>query len=270
MSSNIASNSKSFFKTKSLNSYLQSKDKLDFICLELVYDSNAIEGIFPEEIHTVHNDDYLEKYQLLDHAKAYEYVIDNYNNTLTSKEILNLHSMLMTNIFRLENNGIMGEAGEYRKNAVHIGPRYGLQLGGIHFKSIPKAISNLERDIVKLGAMIDVRLKNNSDNDIKIKYAIKNNWQDILKIHDDFETIHPFNDGNGRTGRLILNWLSLKYFSKFMIIDSDKKQDYYKHITDNRSLYIEQNKNILFHKDLFIKEPSLISMLERMYGRYNF
>ena len=52
--------------------------------------------------------------------------------------------------------------------------------------------------------------------------------EDVLKIatyfHAWFESIHPFADGNGRTGRMILNWMLIKFdHPPIVIFDEDKK-----------------------------------------------
>ncbi|MGV8086183.1 MAG: Fic family protein [Candidatus Woesearchaeota archaeon] len=231
------------FRTKSLKEYTDSKNNLEFICEELVNDSNIIEGIILG-IETI-DDDSITQYQIFDHAKAYDYVINNYQNDLTTKEILNLHKILMNNIFRLENRGL---AGEYRKNKVYIGPRYGLQKGGIYSKLIPKAMNFLNNEIINLDNELE---KEKKEHILKNKNKIIDS---ILKIHNDFEIIHPFNDGNGRTGRLIINWLSLKYLNEFIIIDSNNKKEYYESINHSRPIYCKSYPEIKFYKDRIVKK----------------
>jgi hypothetical protein len=52
-------------------------------------------------------------------------------------------------------------------------------------------------------------------------------------VHDEYECCHPFVDGNGRTGRLILNALRLKYGLPWLIVhQGDEQQKYYRHIGD--------------------------------------
>ena len=51
---------------------------------------------------------------------------------------------------------------------------------------------------------------------------------DLLNFHVRFERIHPFQDGNGRVGRLILLKECLKHDIVPFIIDDDMKMFYYR------------------------------------------
>ena len=53
-------------------------------------------------------------------------------------------------------------------------------------------------------------------------------FDDLLDFHYRFENIHPFQDGNGRVGRLILFKECLKYNIVPFIIDEDLKMFYYR------------------------------------------
>ena len=82
----------------------------------------------------------------------------------------------------------------------------------------------------------------------------------IARFHADFEEIHPFSDGNGRTGRLIMNLELLKGGYPITIIEKDDRPEYYESLekaqTGDRNIqpllnFIEKsiNKTISFVED---------------------
>ncbi|WP_354665953.1 Fic family protein, partial [Faecalibaculum rodentium] len=51
--------------------------------------------------------------------------------------------------------------------------------------------------------------------------------QDLAALHTRFETIHPFHDGNGRTGQIILFRQSLKHSMIPVTVRDSQKPAYY-------------------------------------------
>lgn len=59
----------------------------------------------------------------------------------------------------------------------------------------------------------------------------KNTLDEIVckELHVEYEKIHPFVDGNGRTGRMFMNWWRIKNKLPILIIhEGDEQMDYYK------------------------------------------
>lgn len=131
---------------------------------------------------------------------------------LTGGVILKLHKILMLHQPLKPN-----ERGYWRKRPVYIGGREGMAYG-----QIPSAMAQW-LDAVK-NTEIFKTARQFTEVEINklpiIEERIKNN-------HVEYERIHPFIDGNGRTGRMLLNWQRLKAGLPLLIIHSENKQDYY-------------------------------------------
>lgn len=58
-------------------------------------------------------------------------------------------------------------------------------------------------------------------------------WAAIQQSHIDYEAIHPFIDGNGRTGRIFMNWQRVKMGFPIFVVREKEKMEYY-HWFDER------------------------------------
>lgn len=68
-------------------------------------------------------------------------------------------------------------------------------------------------------------------------------------MHKVFEYIHPFVDGNGRTGRMLMWWHELKLGKKPTLILNAEKQDYYRWFTERTDLPPTDSKPSRGHSD---------------------
>jgi hypothetical protein len=137
-------------------------------------------------------------YEIDNHFRACTYVIDNLLEPLHTAHLRKLHSLLFYGT-EADRNGTM-RTGEFRANP----HKYGLP---------PEQISK------ELGALIK-------------EYEAKKKVQltDILDFHVRFERIHPFEDGNGRLGRLIMTKECLRHQIVPFVIDDKHRGEYHKGI----------------------------------------
>lgn len=63
--------------------------------------------------------------------------------------------------------------------------------------------------------------------------------EDYLRMHTRFEAIHPFIDGNGRIGRMLLNWHSMKLENKLIVFLAQDKHETYYPIFDNQDRHLQ-------------------------------
>lgn len=129
------------------------------------------------------------------HFKLFDYMLDVADKKLTEKMIKEFHRILKEGSSDSQKEWFA--VGEYKRLANEVG---GLKT------SSPK---NVEKDMQKLLEWY------NSLKEVTIK--------EIIEFHAKFEMIHPFQDGNGRVGRLIAFKECLKHhIIPFIILDKDK------------------------------------------------
>lgn len=180
--------------------------------IDLTYNSNHIEGsrlthdqtryMFETNTIGVENevlnvDDVIET---SNHFRCIDLIIDHAASTLSEYFIKKLHHILKTGTSDSRKDWFA--VGEYKRLPNEVG---GMQT------ALPEEVAN------KMKALL-------SDYNAVPKKTL----DDILDFHVRFERIHPFQDGNGRVGRLIMFKECLKYNIVPFIIEENLKLFYYR------------------------------------------
>lgn len=207
---------------------------------ESVFNSNAIENstVTLKETERIlldleisRNISVREVFETKNLARVMEYVKGKAKTVPLSKEImLLLHQMLIGNI----NDKI---AGRFREKDEFV--RIGTYIG-----AAPGQIENRIDEICR-----EYSSSHNS-------YFIDN----IAKFHLDFESIHPFIDGNGRIGRVIINYQLAEQGFPNIIIRDKEKQIYY----ESFNVYHDSNNTNMMEKII------TISLLEALNKRITY
>lgn len=127
--------------------------------------------------------------------------------SLTIGDILKTHKILMLN-----QNLMPDEKGYFRKCKIYVGGRE-----GVDFISIPE----------RMGVWID-------EMNLDLNECPESFKEEACRVeHICYELIHPFVDGNGRTGRMFMNWHRIRSGLPIVVIHEGKEQmDYYKWFKD--------------------------------------
>jgi Fic family protein len=181
---------------------------------EGVYNSNAIENstlTLKEtekillEMEVSRDVNVREVFEAKNLARVMEYIrIKSQEKEIDKELMLLLHQMLIGSI----DDSISGrfrKLGEYVRVGTHIAPA-------------PEHID----------LMLDMALQEYAK-ELDAYFLEK-----IAKFHLDFETIHPFNDGNGRIGRVLISYQLLRMGLVPIIIRDKEKAEYYKAFSDYR------------------------------------
>ena len=187
--------------------------------IELTYNSNHMEGsrltheqtryIFETNTidapdGSVNVDDILET---VNHFRCIDMMIDQANRPLTETMIKQLHLLLKSGTADSRKNWFA--VGDYKRLANEVGGRE---------TTVPKDVPKMMKELLS---------------DYKKHETVA--FDDLLDFHYRFESIHPFQDGNGRVGRLILFKECLRNRIVPFIIEDDMKMYYYRGLQEWRS-----------------------------------
>ena len=182
------------------------------IQIDLTYNSNHIEGsrltkdqtrlIFETNTIgiTTENTSVDDIMETVNHFRCIDYIIDHAAEKITESHIKQLHLLLKTNTS--DSRKPWFAVGDYKRLANEIGGETTTMPEEVH-----KAVKALLSDY----------------------YSIKQvEFDNILDFHVRFERIHPFQDGNGRIGRLLMFWQCLQSGIVPFIITEDLRLFYYR------------------------------------------
>ena len=187
--------------------------------IELTYNSNHMEGsrlsheqtryIFETNTidapdGSVNVDDILET---VNHFRCIDLMIDQAKRPLTETMIKQLHLLFKTGT--ADSRKSWFAVGDYKKLANEVGGRE---------TTAPKDVGKKMKELIS-----DYK---------KLETAA---FDDLLEFHYRFESIHPFQDGNGRVGRLILFKECLRNKIVPFIIEDDMKMFYYRGLHEWRN-----------------------------------
>jgi Fic family protein/DNA-binding XRE family transcriptional regulator len=225
-----------------LSQITENKEVLDRLILHLTYHTNVIEGstmtlddtkavLFDNRV--LANRTQIEQLEARNHRAALIWLLGELQTSsfeFSENTIKGLHLRLM--------NGIIENAGIYRNHSVRI---MGSHVSVANYLKVPELIEELLSEI-------------------NTKFSEKEVINKLSNTHAVFEKIHPFSDGNGRVGRLLMLAQAIKAGTIPPLVIKERRQAYYKY------LEIAQTDNKLVPLQVFIAE-SIISADEILFTK---
>lgn len=192
---------------------MQRPDVYETFVLALTYHTNSIEGSTftePEVRAVIFDGVTIPDKTVVEHqeAKNHQAALGNMMQWLgqhktpqqiTENWLKKLHAILM--------NGIRADAGNYRRHSIRI---VGAQVPTTNYLRIDERMQEF---------ILTVQTT-----------AGEHIVAQMAKMHASFEQIHPFSDGNGRVGRLLMHTQALLHGLPPVLIQQEKKQAYYTYL----------------------------------------
>jgi Fic family protein/DNA-binding XRE family transcriptional regulator len=218
---------------------LENHELLERITVNLTYHSNATEGstMTENDVQAVildnkvlKNRTAVEQREAINHQTALNFLLDELavqgkDFEITPELIQAAHLRLM--------NGVISDAGTYRN--------HGARIRGAHV-----ALANF----IKVPELTKVWCQ-------QINQETADPIETLAVSHAEFERIHPFSDGNGRTGRLLLFIKALALGLVPPVIKRERRAAYYKY------LEIYQTRELSDPLELFIAQ-SIIEIADEL------
>jgi len=212
---------------------VDNEEILNKLILNLTYHTNTIEGstmtlddtkqvLFNNK--TLTNRTQVEQAEARNHRAALLWILDELQRKdfVINKEIIKgLHLRLM--------NGIMDNAGQYRNHGVRI---MGAHVTIANYLRVPTLMQELLNKLIT-----------HSEDPIA----------ELSTTHAIFEQIHPFSDGNGRVGRLLMLAQALQMEFVPPLVLKERKFAYYKY------LELAQTNDNLIPLQIFIAESIVVA-----------
>lgn len=211
-----------------LRELLHNEELLKLATLYLTYHTNTIEGstmtmddvatVLDNENAVIANRSYREQAEARNHRAAFLFLLEELRKEgrdfrWSAELILETHKRLM--------NSLMDDAGEYRRYGVRV---LGSKVARANYASVPRRMEGLVAEM------------NASTDDVIEKLA---------KTHAIFELIHPFGDGNGRMGRLIMFTQAMQYGIVPPLVLKERKRAYYKYL-ENANMDLDYELLMMF------------------------
>lgn len=223
-----------------------TQDYLDDILVRLAHHSAGIEGntiSLPATVSIILNGTLptsgkatvREFYEIENHKQAFEHVIQHLANedSLSIEIIKEIHADLT--------DRLQYDRGQFKKNENMI-------IGSEFQTASPAETPFLVQQLVdNLEYRLDVA---DSDDDKLLA---------ILDTHIQFERIHPFSDGNGRTGRIVMNYSLLQQGFPPLIIEKETKAQYIEFLGNQ-----DIDGFVQFAKDILEKEHKRMQAFRNM------
>ncbi len=200
-----------------LDSMSKEKQKEKFLSV-FISNSNSIEGstLSVRETHNYLFNDILpegkskkELFMADNLLKAWNYVEKNHERFPTEDDLKKLHALININI---EDDSTLGKY---------------------------KSVQNYIGDVLTTSYLFTDERMSELINWIKLGFKKMDDFEVIFQSHAQFEIIHPFVDGNGRVGRLLMNWLLLYKKLSPIAIPSKKRLKYISALENSRRGKIE-------------------------------
>lgn len=215
------------------------EEYLQDLLVRMAHHSTAIEGnsLTQGETKSIILENYVprpvdlrEVNEVINYKKLMPYLLENQKNNIDIQGIKDINRIVLNNI---------DDRGGTFKVIQNI-------IGGADFETTKPYM--VPEELKKWTDDLSWRLDNAKNNQEKVEI--------IMEQHIRFEKIHPFPDGNGRTGRALIIWSCLQHDLTPIVIEKEQRQPYInalnrKDVKELTKLAIEIQKKELQRKEIF-------------------